>query len=59
VIKAGGELKSKITQKLEPICVTDREQNQRFPDKCNGLIQVFGIASETKACGELKNKIIQ
>jgi hypothetical protein len=39
--------------------VTDRVQSQRFPEKCNGLIQVFGIASVIKAGGESKSKIIQ
>jgi hypothetical protein len=39
--------------------VTDRAQNQRFPVECNGLIQVFVIASLIKAGGELKSKIIQ
>jgi hypothetical protein len=38
--------------------VTDRAQSQRFPAKCNGLIQVFGIASLIKAVGELNRKII-
>jgi hypothetical protein len=28
--------------------VTDRAQSQCFPLKCNGLIQVFGIASVIK-----------
>jgi hypothetical protein len=39
--------------------VTNRAQIQRFPVKCNGLIQVFGIASVKKPGGELKSKIIQ
>jgi hypothetical protein len=29
--------------------VTDRAQSQRFPLECNGLIQVFGIASTLEA----------
>jgi hypothetical protein len=39
--------------------VTDREQSQRFSEKCNGLIQVFGIASVIEAGGESIRKIIQ
>jgi hypothetical protein len=39
--------------------VTDRAQSQCFPVECNGLIQVFGIASVIKAGGELKSKLIQ
>jgi hypothetical protein len=39
--------------------VTDRAQSQRFPVKCNGLIQVFGIASVIKVGGESIRKIIQ
>jgi hypothetical protein len=39
--------------------VTDRAQSQRFPVKCNGLIQVFGIASVIKAGGDVSGKIIQ
>jgi hypothetical protein len=39
--------------------VTDREQNQRFPAKCNGLIQVSCIASVIEAGGEVNSKITQ
>jgi hypothetical protein len=39
--------------------VTDRAQSQRFPAKCNGLIQVFCIASVIEAGGESSCKIIQ
>jgi hypothetical protein len=39
--------------------VTDRAQSQHFPVKCNGLIQIFAIASVIKADGELNRKIIQ
>jgi hypothetical protein len=39
--------------------MTDRVQSQSFPGKCNGLIQVFGVASVIKADGESIRKIIQ
>jgi hypothetical protein len=39
--------------------VTDRAQRQRFPLKCNSLIQVFGIASVIKAGGESIRKTVQ
>jgi hypothetical protein len=39
--------------------MTDRVQSQRFPGKCNGLIQVSCIASVMKADGESIRKIIQ
>jgi hypothetical protein len=39
--------------------VTDRAQSQRFPVKCDSLIQVFVVASVGKAGGELNREIIQ
>jgi hypothetical protein len=39
--------------------VTDRAQSQRFPVKCNSLIQVLGIASVIEAGEELRRKIVQ
>jgi hypothetical protein len=38
--------------------VTNRAQSQRFPVKCDGLIQVFIVASVLKAGGELTSKVI-
>jgi hypothetical protein len=37
--------------------VTDRAQSQRFPLKCDSLIQVFFVASVVKAGGELIRKV--
>jgi hypothetical protein len=38
--------------------VTDWAQSQRFPVKCDSLIQVFVVASVLKAGGELIRKVI-
>jgi hypothetical protein len=38
--------------------VTNRVQSQRFPLKCDGLIQVFVVASVLKAGGELIREVI-
>jgi hypothetical protein len=39
--------------------MTDGLQSQPFPEKRNGLIQVFSIASMIKAGGESIRKITQ